>query len=77
GRSGAEVELPRVDLYLNGLCLLRKGCPEPLDSAQSRQLLTGAEVFVRVCLNLGGEEAVAWGCDLSEEYVRINSDYTT
>jgi len=34
-------------------------------------------VPIRVCLNLGGEMAVAWGCDLSAEYVTINSAYAT
>ena len=28
-------------------------------------------------LGLGDGSAEAWGCDLSEEYVRINADYTT
>ena len=26
-------------------------------------------------MHMGGEEAVAWGCDLSYDYVRINADY--
>ena len=25
----------------------------------------------------GNNEAFAWGCDLSEQYIRINADYTT
>jgi glutamate N-acetyltransferase/amino-acid N-acetyltransferase len=25
----------------------------------------------------GPASATAWGCDLTEEYVRINADYTT
>jgi len=28
-------------------------------------------------LGLADGHAEAWGCDLSEEYVRINADYTT
>jgi len=34
-------------------------------------------VPIRICLNLGDGRATAWGCDLSEEYVTINSEYTT
>jgi len=30
-----------------------------------------------VNLNLGRGAATAWGCDLSEEYVGINSEYMT
>jgi len=35
------------------------------------------EVPIRVCLNLGKGDAIAWGCDLTAEYVAINSEYTT
>jgi len=28
-------------------------------------------------LGLGEASATAWGCDLTEEYVRINAEYTT
>jgi glutamate N-acetyltransferase/amino-acid N-acetyltransferase len=35
------------------------------------------EVSIRVQLNLGDGEATAWGCDLTQEYVIINSAYTT
>jgi glutamate N-acetyltransferase/amino-acid N-acetyltransferase len=28
-------------------------------------------------LNMGSGSAVAWGCDLTEDYVKINSYYTT
>jgi len=34
-------------------------------------------VRITVRLNLGSNRAVAWGCDLSEQYVAINSAYAT
>jgi glutamate N-acetyltransferase / amino-acid N-acetyltransferase len=49
----------------------------PFDQAEAREILSGAEVQIKVCLNLGKESATAWGCDLSEEYVTINSAYLT
>jgi glutamate N-acetyltransferase/amino-acid N-acetyltransferase len=39
--------------------------------------MKGAEVSISVNLHLGDGEATAWGCDLTPEYVRLNSDYTT
>jgi glutamate N-acetyltransferase/amino-acid N-acetyltransferase len=77
GRSGAEIDPSKVDLYLKELCLLKGGCPAPFDQAEVRKRLSAAEVQIRVCLNLGKESAAAWGCDLSEEYVTINSAYVT
>ena len=41
------------------------------------QLLKGKEVNLRVNLNLNSGSATAWGCDLSPEYVAINSKYIT
>jgi len=49
----------------------------PFDKEKARVSLDNREVFLRFSLNLGVGKAVAWGCDLSEEYVTINSAYTT
>jgi glutamate N-acetyltransferase/amino-acid N-acetyltransferase len=77
GRSGAEIAEAKIDLYLDNLCLLKAGCPLKFDEEEARAVLSNGEVPIRVCLNLGRESATAWGCDLSEEYVTINSEYTT
>ena len=45
--------------------------------SQVADIMAGEEVVITVNLNIGCGEAVVWGCDLSEEYVRINADYTT
>jgi glutamate N-acetyltransferase/amino-acid N-acetyltransferase len=34
-------------------------------------------VLIRLVVGSGPGAAVAWGCDLSDQYVRINADYTT
>ena len=35
------------------------------------------DIGIAVDLGLGAGEAVAWGCDLTCEYVRINAEYTS
>jgi len=77
GRSGVEVEETGVDLYMGGVCLLRAGRPLPFDRGGVEKLLNNKEVTVVLNLNLGEATATAWSCDLSEEYVTINSQYTT
>ncbi|MCX6000466.1 MAG: bifunctional glutamate N-acetyltransferase/amino-acid acetyltransferase ArgJ [Chloroflexi bacterium] len=77
GRSGAEMDPQRAELYLEDMCLLKNGAPAPFVESEASALLRHAEVSFRVCLNLGRESAVAWGCDLSKEYVSINADYKT
>ena len=78
GRSGARVSEDRLDVYLNGVCVLKQGCPAHFSKAEMISVLSNSDnVLIRLCLNLGDGQATAWGCDLSEEYVRINSAYTT
>jgi glutamate N-acetyltransferase/amino-acid N-acetyltransferase len=78
GRSGARVREDRLDVYLNDVCVMKQGCPAPFSKAEMISALSNSDnVLIKLCLNLGDGQATAWGCDLSEEYVTINSAYTT
>ena len=77
GRSGVEVEEAKVDIYLDDICVARAGCAVPFDEKAAVKALDKSEVAIVLNLNLGEATAAAWGCDLSEEYVTINSQYTT
>ncbi|MBA7648678.1 Arginine biosynthesis bifunctional protein ArgJ [subsurface metagenome] len=77
GRSGAEIVESKIELYLGDICLLKAGKPLPFDRQSAVELLSRSEVPISLQLNQGTAEATAWGCDLSEEYVTINSQYTT
>ncbi|MBN2186315.1 MAG: bifunctional glutamate N-acetyltransferase/amino-acid acetyltransferase ArgJ [Dehalococcoidia bacterium] len=78
GRSGAEVIEDKLDIYLNDTCVMKQGRPAAFNEEEMRMVLGNSDsVLIRVCLNLGNGKASAWGCDLSEEYVTINSEYTT
>ncbi len=77
GRSGVELVEAKIDLYIGDICLVTKGCPLPFNREEVVRLLDGSEVFLALNLNLGSAKATAWGCELYEEYVTINSQYTT
>jgi glutamate N-acetyltransferase/amino-acid N-acetyltransferase len=77
GRSGVEFNPMKVDLYLAKMQLMSSGEPVPFDEKAASVVMGKDEVKVRVSLNGGNHSATAWGCDLSAEYVSINSDYTT
>jgi len=77
GRSGVEVVESKIDLYLGDICVVKGGRPLPFDKKSVVEVLKGDEVSIDLNLNLGTATATAWGCDLSEEYVTINSQYTT
>ncbi len=78
GRSEVEVRENKLDVYLNDICVMKQGCPASFNIEQMRIVLSNSDsILIRVRLNLGNGRSTAWGCDLSEEYVRINSEYTT
>jgi glutamate N-acetyltransferase/amino-acid N-acetyltransferase len=77
GRSGVEVVESKINLYIGDICVVREGNPLPFDNRSVGEVLGGSEVAIGLYLNLGMTSATAWGCDLSEEYVIINSQYTT
>jgi glutamate N-acetyltransferase/amino-acid N-acetyltransferase len=77
GRSGAALVPEKMELYLGSTCLVKDGGPVPFDKKAVVKHLDGREVFIALNLHLGHAAATAWGCDLSEEYVKINAEYTT
>ncbi len=53
------------------------GGPVGIDKAAARVAMDAEEVLVRVDLGLGHGTGEAFGCPLTEAYVRENSEYTT
>jgi glutamate N-acetyltransferase/amino-acid N-acetyltransferase len=77
GRSGAQFDPEKADVYFDDVPLMLSGVPQPFDKAAAQQALKGPTVYITVDLHAGEAEAQAWGCDLSQEYVVINSEYET
>jgi glutamate N-acetyltransferase/amino-acid N-acetyltransferase len=77
GRSGVAVEEAKIDLVIGNISLVRAGQILPFNKSRVIDILRGGEVPIGLNLNLGTARATAWGCELSEEYVTINSQYTT
>ena len=77
GYSGAELALDRLQLSVGGLVVFERGAGVDVDLAAVRRAFEQPEIEIVATLGLGEGKAEAWGCDLSEEYVRINADYTT
>ncbi|HTI04163.1 MAG TPA: bifunctional glutamate N-acetyltransferase/amino-acid acetyltransferase ArgJ [Gemmatimonadales bacterium] len=70
----------KLDAATNGgswLTLASGGATALADLAQARPIFQQKTIRLRLDLGLGRSEAVVWTCDLSPDYVRINSDYTS
>ena len=58
-----------------GVQVFDKGTPLDFDEELAVKIMKASEVTVYVDMHEGSEEATAWGCDLTHEYVNINADY--
>jgi len=77
GYSGAQVNPDLLECFLGDVRVVENGMPATFDVQAARQALSGKEVTITVDLHLGDYCATAWGCDMTEGYVRFNSEYTT
>jgi len=86
GRAGVPMDPDAVALWLGEHQLMAAGQPvafdRPAASAYMRERAAGAyltddTVLIRIQVGSGSGRGLAWGCDLSDQYVRINADYTT
>ncbi len=77
GRSGVELNEPKLDIYMAGIPVLSQGKPLSFERDTAVKALQKKEVKIIVDMNIGEASATAWGCDLTEQYVVINSAYTT
>ena len=77
GYSGAELALDKLQLTVGGQVVFTRGAGVDVDLAAVRHAFEQPEIEIVATLGLADGKAEAWGCDLSEEYVRINADYTT
>ncbi len=76
GRSGAELDPDWLRVQI-GPIIVYDGAPRPFDERRASRALAGRVASLRLALGLGDGEGEAWGCDLSAEYVAINSEYRT
>ena len=79
GYSGASFDPDNVTITFTSnagtILLMDHGTPIVFDEEKAAKILAEREVTVDVDLYQGEGTAVAWGSDLTYEYVRINGDY--
>ena len=81
GYSGANFDPLKVTIKflndVNSIELMKDGIALHFDEDLALKILKEKEIIVELILNDGQSEAIAWGCDLSYDYVRINGSYRT
>ena len=77
GYSGAALDPLKFDISIGSVQLVKSGLALAYDEAAASAEMQGKDVRLAMHLHLGDGSATAWGCDLTPEYVRLNSEYTT
>jgi len=77
GRTSVKLTEENLSLKINGVQIYASGAPTEFSiGAVSAAMATGEVVF-DIESNLGECNARFWTSDLTQEYVRLNSEYTT
>lgn len=78
GYAGVPFDPQALRLTLNGILLFEKGSPAPFDPAAVSHLMkTASPLVFHLAFSEGSAGCRLATCDLTPEYVRLNSDYTT
>ena len=79
GYSDADFDISKVDIEMasdSGVVQLgKKGCVIEFSEELAARILKEEEIKILVSLGDGKGRAIAWGCDLTYDYVKINGDY--
>ncbi|HYD41660.1 MAG TPA: bifunctional glutamate N-acetyltransferase/amino-acid acetyltransferase ArgJ [Anaeromyxobacter sp.] len=77
GARGWPVDPFKAKVVIQGEPVFAGGVPTDVDREVLRAKMRETRVDILVQLAAGKARAVAWGCDLSYDYVKINADYTS
>ncbi len=81
GYSGADVDVSKIDVAFRSakgtIPVCKDGAGIDFSEEKAKEILLEKEIEILVDLNDGDQNACAWGCDLTYDYVKINGDYRT
>ena len=79
GYSGVKFDPEAIELFFQSksgrIQIYQNGTAVNYSEEGATKILSDPEVTVLVDMKMGEEEAAAWGCDLTYDYVKINADY--
>lgn len=81
GYSKCDVNVSKIDVEFvantGKILVCKNGSGVEFSEELAKQILLEKEVNIDINLNDGTSKAIAWGCDLTYDYVKINGDYRT
>jgi len=77
GYSGVKIDPAKINIYLGKQQICRNGAAVPFDRDQAHQYMSQRMYDIRITLGQGRSNLEFVTCDLTQEYVHINADYST
>lgn len=81
GYSGTDVDIHGVETAFEStagrVVVCKQGAGIEFSEEEASKILHEKEIIIDIALSDGDESAMAWGCDLTYDYVKINGDYRT
>ncbi|NIM02866.1 bifunctional glutamate N-acetyltransferase/amino-acid acetyltransferase ArgJ [bacterium] len=77
GSSGIRIDPQRIDIYFGKLQVARNGQPTSYSEMKAKRILKKKEIEIVIDLKQGTSGAKVYTCDLTPDYVKINSCYST
>lgn len=78
GNAGPPIDADRISLEICRTPIFQQGTPLAIDAtALSQTMSAAAEVEIKLTVGAGSGQATYFASDLTTEYVRFNSEYTT
>jgi glutamate N-acetyltransferase/amino-acid N-acetyltransferase len=78
GHSGVAIDPNRINIWFGDQEICRDGGRSPdFDEKAAHLYLSQREFIVRIDLGIGSGVCRFWTCDLTQEYIGINADYST
>ena len=77
GNSNADFDEKSVDVYFGREMIVNKGIMTDFDLGKVKGIMGKDVLKITIDLNGGKYHSLAWGCDMSYDYVKINALYST
>ena len=77
GNANAEILRDKIKIYVNGIQIAEEGKSISFHYQSVLSALNKFQIDIVIDLGIGDGRGMAWGSDLTEEYVIFNSAYTT
>lgn len=79
GYADAEFDINKVDVKIasakGSIDVCKNGAGVEFSEEKAKEILGEEEIQILIRIGDGGFSAIAWGCDLTYDYVKINGDY--